>query len=88
MEATHLINSRDKSVEEISELIHSITKVDVFIDNTGNPQIIELGYNILKPQGKRVLVGVPKKGNNINIFSLRMHFGKSIIGSHWGETVP
>jgi S-(hydroxymethyl)glutathione dehydrogenase/alcohol dehydrogenase len=88
MGATHLINSRDKSVEEISELIHSFTKVDVFIDNTGNPQIIELGYNILKPQGKMVLVGVPKKGNNINIFSLPMHFGKSIIGSHGGETVP
>ena len=35
-----------------------------------------------------VLVGVPKKGNNINIFSLPMHFGKSIIGSHGGETVP
>lgn len=88
MGATHLINSKDKSVEEISELIHSMTKVDVFIDNTGNPQIIELGYNILKPQGKMVLVGVPKKGNNINIFSLPMHFGKSIIGSHGGETVP
>lgn len=88
MGATHLINSRDKSVEEISELIQSITKLDVFIDNTGNPQIIELGYNILKPQGKMVLVGVPKKGNNINIFSLPMHFGKSIIGSHGGETVP
>lgn len=88
MGATHLINSRDKSVEEISELIQSMTKVDVFIDNTGNPQIIELGYNILKPQGKMVLVGVPKKGNNINIFSLPMHFGKSIIGSHGGETVP
>ena len=88
MGATHLINSRDKSVEEISELIQSMTKLDVFIDNTGNPQIIELGYNILKPQGKMVLVGVPKKGNNINIFSLPMHFGKSIIGSHGGETVP
>lgn len=88
MGATHLINSRDKSVEEISELIQSMTKVDVFIDNTGNTQIIELGYNILKPQGKMVLVGVPKKGNNINIFSLPMHFGKSIIGSHGGETVP
>jgi len=88
MGATHLINSRDKSVEEISKLIRSITKVDVFIDNTGNPQIIELGYNILKPQGKMVLVGVPKKGNNINIFSLPMHFGKSIIGSHGGDGLP
>jgi S-(hydroxymethyl)glutathione dehydrogenase/alcohol dehydrogenase len=49
---------------------------------------IEFGYNIIKPQGKLVLVGVPKKGNNINIFSLPLHFGKSITGSHGGESNP
>jgi S-(hydroxymethyl)glutathione dehydrogenase / alcohol dehydrogenase len=34
------------------------------------------------------LVGVPEKGKNISIYSLPLHFGKTIIGSHGGETKP
>ena len=88
MGATHIINSKGLSFEEISIKINEISIIDAFIDNTGSPQVIEFGYNIIKPQGKVVLVGVPKKGNNINIFSLPLHFGKSITGSHGGETIP
>lgn len=88
MGATHIINSRDLSMEEISKLILSISEIDALIDNTGNPKIIEFAYSLIKPQGKVVLVGVPKKGNNINIFSLPLHFGKTISGSHGGESLP
>ena len=35
-----------------------------------------------------VLVGVPRLGNNINIYSLPLHFGKSLIGSHGGDVKP
>jgi S-(hydroxymethyl)glutathione dehydrogenase / alcohol dehydrogenase len=31
---------------------------------------------------------VPKKGNNISIYSLPLHFGRQISGSHGGEAVP
>ena len=62
--------------------------VDVFIDNTGQPAIIEMGYQLVKPQGRVTLVGVPKKGNNISIHSLPLHFGKGLSGSHGGEAVP
>ena len=31
---------------------------------------------------------MPKHGNNINIFSLPLHFGKSISGSFGGECKP
>jgi S-(hydroxymethyl)glutathione dehydrogenase / alcohol dehydrogenase len=31
---------------------------------------------------------VPRKGNNISIYSLPLHFGKTITGSHGGETKP
>ena len=47
-----------------------------------------MGYRVLKSKGKIVLVGVPKKGQNINIFSLPMHFGKTIVGSHGGDINP
>ena len=61
---------------------------DIFIDNTGNPSVIEMGYEMVKPQGRVVLVGVPAKGNTVNLYSLPMHFGKSLTGSHGGESVP
>lgn len=88
MGATHIINSKNIVIEKVKDKIVSISEIDVFIDNTGNPSIIELGYKLTKPQGRIVLVGVPKKDNNINIFSLPLHFGKKIVGSHGGESIP
>ena len=43
---------------------------------------------MLTNEGRLILVGVPRKNNNINIFSLPLHFGKQIIGSHGGESQP
>ena len=61
---------------------------DVFIDNTGLPKIIEMGYEMIDKVGRVILVGVPRINSNINIFSLPLHFGKLIIGSHGGESKP
>ena len=33
-------------------------------------------------------MGVPRKGNEIQVYSLPLHFGKIITGSHGGESVP
>lgn len=86
--ATHVVNSSNVNFKkEILEIIGK-GNLDVFIDNTGIPEIIEFGYEITHHEGKIALVGVPKKGNNINIFSLPLHFGKVIIGSHGGECKP
>ncbi|MBI3562335.1 MAG: zinc-binding dehydrogenase [Gammaproteobacteria bacterium] len=88
MGATHVINSSQGDTRKaILEIVGS-AGVDVFIDNTGQPAIIELGYQITKPQGRVTLVGVPRKGNNINVHSLPLHFGKGLSGSHGGEAVP
>ena len=43
---------------------------------------------ITKPQGRVTLVGVPRKGNNISIYSLPLHFGKVLSGSHGGDAIP
>ncbi len=86
--ATHLINTCE---QEAGELICRFTEgrgVDCFVDNTGNPKIISLGYQLVKSQGRVVLVGVPAKGNDISLYSLPLHFGKEITGSHGGETEP
>ena len=88
MGATHLINSKTQDAKAVIENIVGAQGLDVFIDNTGQPAIIELGYQITKPQGSVTLVGVPRKGNNINIYSLPLHFGKGLSGSHGGESIP
>ena len=85
--ATHTINSRTQDTK--AEITRIAPKgVDVFIDNTGLPAVIESGYAVTKPQGRVILVGVPRKGNDISIYSLPLHFGKVLSGSHGGDAVP
>lgn len=88
MGATHVINSKSADARQAILDIVGNTGVDAFIDNTGQPAIIEMGYQITKPQGRVTLVGVPRKGNDINIYSLPLHFGKGLSGSHGGEAIP
>lgn len=88
MGATHLINTKNEDAKAAIGRIAGAQGVDVFIDNTGQPTIIELGYQVTKSQGRITLVGVPPKGNNINIYSLPLHFGKGLSGSHGGEAIP
>jgi S-(hydroxymethyl)glutathione dehydrogenase/alcohol dehydrogenase len=88
MGATHVINGNTANVrEEIKKIVEG-AGVDVFIDNTGQPANIEMGYQITKAQGRVSLVGVPRIGNTISIYSLPLHFGKGLSGSHGGEAVP
>lgn len=88
MGATHLINASKEDAEKTIQNIILNHGPDCFIDNTGNPKIIELGYRITKPQGRVILVGVPRKGNETTFYSLPLHFGKRITGSHGGEAIP
>jgi S-(hydroxymethyl)glutathione dehydrogenase/alcohol dehydrogenase len=61
---------------------------DVVIETTGNSRVIEQAYELTHPDGKTILVGVPKKGDNISIYSLPLHFNKVITGSHGGDAMP
>ena len=95
MGATHVVNNGGKSFEEtrlgLLDMLDALDLgggVDGFIDNTGLPAVIEMGYQMTKPQGRVTLVGVPRKDRNINIHSLPLHFGKVLCGSHGGEAVP
>jgi len=88
MGATHLINSKNDNAREFIDEISGGRGVDVFVDNTGSTSIIEMGYDLVNSQGRVTLVGVPRKGSNINIFSLPLHFGKVLSGSHGGGAIP
>lgn len=86
--ATHLLNSNITDAEKAIQDILSNQGLDCFIDNTGIPKIIELGYRITKSKGKIILVGVPHIGNLTTLYSLPLHFGKRLSGSHGGEANP
>jgi S-(hydroxymethyl)glutathione dehydrogenase/alcohol dehydrogenase len=62
--------------------------VDVVVDNTGNPKIIETAYDLTAREGITVLVGVPAKGNDTSLYTLPLHFGKQLKGSFGGGSVP
>ena len=86
--ATHIINSgREDSETSIQEALAG-QHLDVFIDNTGVPAIVEQGYRLIHSQGRVILVGVPRRGNNVSLHTLPLHFGKVLTGSHGGESKP
>jgi len=85
---THgLIGGRDDLNAEILDLVGSKGS-DVVIDTTGNSRLIEQSYELTHPDGVTVCVGVPRKGDNISIYSLPLHFKKRFTGSQGGESVP
>ena len=86
--ATHTINSAKGDAAD--QIKHALADqaLDVFIDNTGIPSIIEMGYNLSHREGRVILVGVPRLGKNLNVYSLPLHFGKVLSGSQGGECQP
>ena len=88
MGANHCINSSRSDAKNAIEEALNGQELDVFVDNTGIPEIIELGYSLSNRNGRVVLVGVPRTGKNISLHSLPLHFGKVLTGSHGGEAEP
>ncbi len=88
MGARYCINSSQDDAENAIRQALGEKELDVFIDNTGLPEVIELGYQLTHRQGRVILVGVPRQGNNVSLYSLPLHFGKQLIGSQGGEAQP
>lgn len=87
--ATQTINAHDGS--DLKEKIISIVGekgADIIIDTTGIVKMIELAYELTHPDGKTILVGVPKKGDKASLYTLPLHFKKILTGSHGGSSQP
>jgi len=86
---THGINSA-KGGDIIAEIRKIVGEggADVVVDTTGNARVIEQAYELTHADGRTILVGVPKKGDNISIYSLPLHFKKVLTGSHGGGAEP
>jgi len=86
---THAFDSKTQPdyLEKIKALVGA-QGADVVVDTTGNARVIETAYELTHPDGKTILVGVPRKGDNVNIYTLPLHFKKVLKGSHGGSSVP
>ncbi len=87
---THAFNSRtegDALAGKIREIVGP-GGADVVVDTTGNARVIEEAYNLTHADGRTILVGVPRKGDNASIYTLPLHFKKILKGSHGGSVSP
>ena len=85
---THgLLGKREGLDAEIRSIVGE-NGADVVIDTTGNSRLIEKAYELTRNDGVTVCVGVPRKGDNISIYSLPLHFEKRFTGSEGGNSVP
>jgi S-(hydroxymethyl)glutathione dehydrogenase/alcohol dehydrogenase len=87
---THSFNSRTESdalAGKIREIVGA-GGADVVVDTTGNARVIEQAYDLTHADGRTILVGVPRKGDNVSIYTLPLHFKKVLKGSHGGSVSP
>jgi len=86
--ATHIVNSRNQDSEAEIRKIVGKQGVDVAVDNTGVPEVVELAYQVTNRQGRTLLVGVMAKGQRASIYTYPLHFDQKIIGSSGGQCRP
>lgn len=87
--ATHCINAaHGGDPYQLALDIVGENGADVVVENTGQTEMIELAYRLSACQGRSVLVGVPAQGKKASIFTLPLHFGKILTGSHGGDAMP
>ncbi len=87
--ADHAFNS--KTTPDYLDRIRAIIGpqgADVVIDTTGNARVIEAAYDLTHPDGRTILVGVPRQGDKVSIYTLPLHFKKVLKGSHGGSSAP
>lgn len=87
--ATHTINSLTSIVSEEIFKIVGRQGVDVFVDCTGNVDVIAKAYELTAPSGTTILVGQPRHGQSLTIHSMFNHYGgKKMFASQGGLTNP
>ena len=85
---THAVLGGKENVNDTIRNFVGAQGADVVIETTGNSRVIEQAYELTHPDGKTILVGVPRKGDNVSIYSLPLHFKKVLTGSHGGDAMP
>ena len=87
--ATHTFNSNLKDYKKSILEVNGGSKIDICIDNTGIPEIIETAYLLTSSQGGRtLLIGVMNNNNKLKIWTYPLQFNQEIMGSSGGQCKP
>jgi len=86
--ATHSINSSEVDLKDALCDIIGRPEVEVMIEGTGNPKVIEKAYELTSRQGTCVLFGVMRFDQRVNLNTLPLHFGRTLTGSEGGQSQP
>jgi Zn-dependent alcohol dehydrogenase len=86
--ATHTVNVECEDVGAVLAEISKGRGFDAVVDTTGVNTLRQAAYEATYNKGLTVFCGVPFADDRMSIDSFPLHFGRRIIGSHGGDTVP
>lgn len=86
--ATHLINSSTCDVAEEVRRIVGKQGVDVFIDTTGLPGLVDQAYRLTAQSGRTILAGTARHDQEIKVRALPIQQGKMLGGTEGGQSNP
>ena len=86
--ATHVLEANAKDLGAAVREIVGPEGVDVAVETTGIASVMQQSFELAAPQGRTILVGVPRHGERLPIDTMPLHFGKLITGSHGGDAKP
>ena len=87
--ATHLVDaSRVDPVAAVQELTNGLG-ADYAFEVIGNPVTIEQAYNMIRPAGMAVIVGITRPDAHFALPTQQLIYSeKRLIGSYYGSSVP
>ncbi len=86
--ATHRINSSTHDVAEEVRKIIGKDGVDVFIDTTGLPGLVDQAYELTSASGRTILAGTARHNQEIRVKALPLQRGKTLAGTEGGQSNP
>jgi len=86
--ATHIVDSsKTDPVAAIKELTGG-NGADASVDTVGAVPVRVAAYDSASNAGTVVFAGVPGGEDRMTVDSFPLHFGRKVVGSHGGDTVP
>ncbi|MBZ5708642.1 NAD(P)-dependent alcohol dehydrogenase [Nannocystis pusilla] len=79
----------DSASEGLGPALRHLRGLTLAFDNTGNPEVIEAAYSLLRPRGRLALAGLSPRGAKLSLdLNAMMVSGRSVRGTVEGDADP
>ena len=86
--ATHTVNTNKVKLRDALCDITGKADVEIMIEGTGRPEVIDQAYELTSNQGTCILFGVMRFDQKVSLNTLPLHFGRTLTGSEGGQSKP